>query len=359
MTMLSIDDLCPLLPLFQHKLLTIDSLLIYLLSTLTTSLLMITSLLMTSFQVFGTPIRCQGSSDMTSEFIEEYCWSTSTFSTLSSRKYEPVYPGVGPSITDKEKLIYHNYYQFMPVVLLFLAGVCMTPRIIWRYWEGGLMAKLVPIKDDKVDVNIVSWVKAKSYGKNLSNYFVRNLHSRQHMRYGWFNLVAEVMCLLSVLLVIVVLQCIFKTFLQYFPLYVFHHFVAPLPISPEERLFPTQSKCTIHNFGPSGTIQTQDTLCILTVNLINQKLFLVIWVWLVLLLITTFFLLSNSIMTALMPSFRRSILANQAGLRPPPSVIFTKIDRLCYGEWLLLSRVSSHFTSDVVDIILTEVCDIL
>merc|ERR1712179_670197 len=91
----------------------------------------------------------------------------------------------------------------------------------------------------------------------------------------------------------------FKTFLQYFPLYVFHHFVAPLPISPEERLFPTQAKCTIHNFGPSGTIQTQDTLCILSVNLINQKVFLVIWVWLVLLLITSFFLLSNSIMKAL------------------------------------------------------------
>ena len=221
------------------------------------------------------------------------------------------------------------------------------------------MAKLVPTKDRKVDVNILSRLKAKSSGKNMANYFGRNLKSRQHIRYGWLNLVAEVICLLSILCVIVILQCLFKTFLQYFPLYVFHHFVAPLPTSPEERLFPIQAKCTIHNFGPSGTQQTQDTLCILTVNLINQKVFLVIWVWLVLLLITSFLLLSNTIMTALLPSFRRRILAGQAGARPPPSAMFSKIDRLCYGEWLLLSRVSSHFTSDVVDIILTELCEIL
>jgi len=355
MTMLSVGELCPLLSMFQYNLLTTDSLLIYMLSPLTSSLLIITSLLMTSFQVFGTPIRCQGSNEMASEFIQEYCWVTSTFSTLS--KYEAAYPGIGPS--NKEKLIYHNYYQFMPVVLLFLAGVCMTPHIIWRYLEGGLLLKLVPTKDNKVDVDILSWVKAKSYGKNMANYFGRNLNSRQHIRYGWFNLVAEVICLLSVLCVIVILQYIFKTFLQYFPLFVFHHFVAPLPISPEERLFPTQAKCTIHNFGPSGTIQTQDALCILTVNLINQKVFLVIWVWLVLLLIASFLLLINTIMKALMLSFRRSILAGQAGARAPPSVIFSKIDRLCYGDWLLLSRVSGNFTPDVVDIILTELCDIL
>ena len=238
MTMLSVGDLCPLLTKFHNKLLTKDSPLIYMMSPLTSSLLVITSLLMTSFQVFGTPIRCQGLKGMDSKFIEEYCWVTSTFSTLSSSKYNPAYPGVGPSGKDKENLTYHNYYQFTPIVFLFLAGVCMTPHIIWRHWEGGLLAKLIPIKDKKVDVNILSWVKAKCYGKNISNYFGRNLNSLHHIRYGRLNLVAEVMCFLSILCVIMILQCIFKTFLQYFPLYVFHHYVAQLPVSPEEKLFP-------------------------------------------------------------------------------------------------------------------------
>lgn len=348
--MMTIGELCPLVSMLKNKLILRDGLLTYLLSPITSSLFIITSILMTSFQLFGNPIKCQGSSGAgaSSEFIDEYCWTTSTFSIRS-------FPGDDRSTRDT---IYHSYYQFLPVVFLFLAGLCMAPQIIWRYWEGGLLIKLVPIKDKQLGVNLLQWLEVKRYSKNISNYFVRNLNSGHHTRYGHLNLVTEVLCFLVILCIIFILQSLLKTFIQYFPHYLFHQIVTPLSISPEESLFPLLAKCSISLVGPSGTFQTEDALCILTVNLINQKVFLVIWLWLAVLLVTSFPLISHTIMTALLPSFRRRILSKQAGGTESCTARgFSKLDRLSYGDWLVLSRLSAHFTPDVVNCIVTELCD--
>ena len=37
------------------------------------------------------------------------------------------------------------------------------------------------------------------------------------------------------------------------------------------KVFPKVSKCTFHRYGPSGTIGNHDGLCILPINIINEK----------------------------------------------------------------------------------------
>ena len=56
-------------------------------------------------------------------------------------------------------------------------------------------------------------------------------------------------------------------------------------MDPMVRIFPKVTKCTFHNFGVSGTIQKFDGLCILPINMINDKIYIGIWFWLFLLLI--------------------------------------------------------------------------
>jgi hypothetical protein len=105
-----------------------------------------------------------------------------------------------------------------------------------------------------------------------------------------------------------------KTFLQYLPDMLLHHLVHPLPVPPQERLSPLLAKCSIiSNIGSSGSTQTQDALCLLTVNLINQKVFLVIWLGMALLLVTSFLLLGNTFLTAIFPLFRRRALQKLSG----------------------------------------------
>ena len=50
---------------------------------------------------------------------------------------------------------------------------------------------------------------------------------------------------------------------------------------PMAKVFPKVTKCTFHKYGPSGTVEKNDGLCTLPVNIINEKLFIFIWFWLI------------------------------------------------------------------------------
>ena len=40
---------------------------------------------------------------------------------------------------------------------------------------------------------------------------------------------------------------------------------------PMAAVFPRVAKCSFYKFGSSGTMQTHDTVCILPVNIMNEK----------------------------------------------------------------------------------------
>ena len=54
-------------------------------------------------------------------------------------------------------------------------------------------------------------------------------------------------------------------------------------IDPMIYVFPRMTKCTFHKFGTSGNIEKHDALCILPLNIVNEKIYIFIWFWLLLL----------------------------------------------------------------------------
>jgi hypothetical protein len=44
-------------------------------------------------------------------------------------------------------------------------------------------------------------------------------------------------------------------------------------------IFPAQAKCDYFNFGPSGSIQRIDALCILPQNVVSEKIFVFLYFW--------------------------------------------------------------------------------
>merc|ERR1711884_112479 len=50
-----------------------------------------------------------------------------------------------------------------------------------------------------------------------------------------------------------------------------------------EYIFPKVAKCTFERFGPSGTIEVFDGLCVLPINIINEKIYIFLWFWFILL----------------------------------------------------------------------------
>ena len=41
-------------------------------------------------------------------------------------------------------------------------------------------------------------------------------------------------------------------------------------LDPMSRIFPRVTKCTFNKFGPSGSVQRRDAMCVLPVNIINE-----------------------------------------------------------------------------------------
>merc|ERR1712133_108498 len=44
-------------------------------------------------------------------------------------------------------------------------------------------------------------------------------------------------------------------------------------------VFPTEVSCNIPNVGAAGNEQIHNGLCVLTQNIINEKIYLVLWFW--------------------------------------------------------------------------------
>jgi hypothetical protein len=47
------------------------------------------------------------------------------------------------------------------------------------------------------------------------------------------------------------------------------------------------TKCTFHKYGGSGTIQKFDALCVLSMNIVNEKIYIFLWFWFIILAIIT------------------------------------------------------------------------
>merc|ERR1712154_69338 len=100
-------------------------------------------------------------------------------------------------------------------------------------------------------------------------------HIRTHRHYFLKFTICEVLNFLNVIFQIILLDTFFGGVFTRYGLEV----VSLSQTDPEKRfdplnsVFPKVAKCTFHQYGPSGTIQEVDRLCILSLNIINEKIY--------------------------------------------------------------------------------------
>ena len=79
-------------------------------------------------------------------------------------------------------------------------------------------------------------------------------------------------------------------------------------VDPMVYIFPRMTKCTFHKFGPSGSIQLHDSLCILPLNIVNEKTFIFIWFWYFLLLNLLIILVLYRLVIIMSPRIRAKLM---------------------------------------------------
>ena len=77
-------------------------------------------------------------------------------------------------------------------------------------------------------------------------------------------------------------------------------------------VFPKVTKCTFHKYGPSGTITKHDGLCILALNIINEKIYVFLWFWFVSVAMISALALLYRLVIFLMPSIRVTVIMGRS-----------------------------------------------
>ena len=100
-------------------------------------------------------------------------------------------------------------------------------------------------------------------------------------------------------------------------------------------VFPRMTKCTFHKFGTSGNIEKHDALCILPLNIVNEKIYVFLWFWFILLAVVSGLALLYRLAVVLGSQARMYLLRAQARLAPRNEVEL--VARKCQiGDWFVL-----------------------
>lgn len=129
----------------------------------------------------------------------------------------------------------------------------------------------------------------------------------------------EFLCLFNVLGQMFFLDAVFSHDFLYYGINVIRYFYfGPVVVqNPFIRMFPRVTSCTYRYFGEGGRIRKTSVLCVLAVNAINEKVFLFMWFWFVILTFLTLLALSSKLVLFSSNYLRRmSLKFNFRGVNP-------------------------------------------
>ncbi|XP_011500404.1 PREDICTED: innexin inx7 [Ceratosolen solmsi marchali] len=323
-------------------------------------ILLASTILVSSRQFIGWHIRCIADTGIPSSVIDSFCFFTSTFTVVKHMNAtalaegEIPHPGVGPA-AQRDEIVRHAYYQWVPFVLFFQALLFYLPHYLWRTAEGGRLKTLVSglhmasisLRDEKIVTDNGITIPSK-FDKDEKIYQIRTAFlNRLHLNRPWAYYLSfcEVMNFLNVL----TQMYITNKFLGGAFLYLGHNvagtdFNAQMDILDE--VFPKVTKCTFHKYGPSGGIQKHDALCVMALNIINEKIYTFLWFWFIILTILSGLALIWRILTMTLHSrstnFNKLVFMMACPGKYNPWDMLKVTNEYYFGDWLFLYYIAKN-----------------
>lgn len=302
--------------------------------------LILFSLLVTGRQYFGDPIDCIQRDDIPANIIDTYCWIHSTFTLPDAFNktvgVEVPHPGIDKFVRG-ERRIYHKYYQWVCFVLFLQAIMFYVPRYLWKIWEGGRLRSLVLDLHDP----ILKPEAKRDQIHQLSTYLRDNF--TYHNSYFYHFLFCETFNFMTVVVNIYGVDAFLGGEFMTYGLDVLRYTRMDVETrdDPMIRIFPRMTKCTFHRYGPSGDVQKYDALCLLPLNVINEKIYVFLWFWFVFLAIIDVVFIVYRIATIFIPKMRYINVRSRARLTDRFNLKII-MDSAGIGDWFLLYLLSKN-----------------
>merc|ERR1712055_610621 len=291
---------------------------------------------------------------MSSSIMDSYCWLHSTYSVSSRYKgvqgEDYAHKGTGPD--DKEGHVYHRFYQWVGFVLIMQAGMFYTPRLLWKTAEGGVMKLLT---NGLTDLDSFMNKGMRNDGVTLiAKYF--NLRHTKRGTYFIKFFTCEILNFVNVI------GQIFFT--DMFLGYQFQQFGRDIlsvteqdmmtRSDPMNRVFPKVAKCNFQKYGPSGSLQKHDALCVLPLNIINEKIYIFLYFWFVFLAAVSGIWLVYRVLTMVSHDMRVNVIYARADRQVDKGIISACLSKVEHsgveklGDFLLLYQITKNVNPLIV-----------
>jgi len=303
-------------------------------------LMVLCSILTSSKQFFGEPIQCK-SHYFSPGMFGTYCFMAGTVTVLPENRTEELANGhahLGISSDKSGRQMRHNYYQWVPFILFFQAVLFYAPYRMWKSWEGGKLTKLLV----KVSNDPLTETPLADQVLGISKFLAANP--------GWYTSFARKMVFCeSSILVITVLQMYMLDLIfggHFFSYgsefmnasYGWEHYRIV------EEVFPLVTNCEMKYIGQGGSPASDTGVCVMAINILNQKIFMLSWYLHILIIMFTALQVLYNVFLMLAPGARYLMLRNQA--KSLPSHLLSRINRFVgHGDFTLLMLIAKNIDS--------------
>lgn len=334
----------------------IDSNIFRLHHSLTVILLLSACVVVTTKIYFGDPIDCSKSDTIPS--INKFCWIHATYThptdstietqidpTVIGTRIVPTgltmeemfrlqfpYHGIHGNGNQLKNAKYHHYYQWVCYVLLIQAVLFYVPRFIWRFCEGGRIQSLAT---DIEDGHLLPGKDRVGKKRQLVRYLTmsRGFHDWYAMAY--FG--CELLALTNVIGQMFILDVYFDGQFLNYGIEVIQYLASnetQFKTNPMDIVFPKMTKCKYYRFGESGEVDIYNVLCLLPINIINEKIYFFCWLWYMFLFFITGIMVMYHTMVIALPTLRVHLLMIRFHLTKEDASEI--INRTSIGDWFLI-----------------------
>lgn len=319
-------------------------------------LLLALCIISTSRQYLGEPIDCvvEGMPEHT---MNNYCWITSTF-TLP-RKFGQIgidlpHQGVSSFVPGVDEVKHQKYYQWVCFYLFFQAVLFYIPRYLWKIWEGGKAKalandlKLISLDHDQMEKKC----------RFLCDYFDKNMsyHSLYFYRFVFCELLNLVNVIGQMFLIDWYLDHEFSTYGWDVLNYI--HMDQDERMDPMSELFPKMAKCTFYKYGPSGSVESRDGLCVLAINVFNEKVYVFLWFWFIVLAVITGLAVLYRLLTIVSLQLRYLLLKSKFRIASKRDVQYLSYN-MSVGDWFIFNQIGQNVDPFAFKIVITNLANIM
>ena len=115
-------------------------------------------------------------------------------------------------------------------------------------------------------------------------------------------------------------------------------------IDPMVYIFPRMTKCIFHKFGRSGEIERHDAMCILPLNIINEKIYIFLWFWMILLFMLTLMVPVYRVLIVFSPRMRAYLMFLRFRVVKKECINLI-MRKTLFGDWLLIYLLGQNIDS--------------